>query len=108
MDVLHEALERSAAQLAALREGDLEGFLEGAEARESACLAAARAIDASASPEASALFHQVVAVNASLGAEIAAALTGLGARLGDLQRGRRATGAYLATSPRGNLGRREA
>ena len=102
------ALDLAEQQLVALQLDDIDTFLAGAEAHERACAAVAATRADGLAHEDALLIERLIATNSMVSSEIDRVRSGIAARLASMRRGHTATGAYLASLPRGFAGLHEA
>ncbi len=90
------AVELAERQLAALRVGDIDGFLAGLDAYEGTCLSLAGLSPPEADLEARLLLERLLAIDRLVRAELARELNRVSVKLAAMRRGRNAAGAYFA------------
>jgi len=94
-------------QLAALRRGDIDGFLARFDSYETACLALAGLPAGDVDGESRLLLAQLVTIDHQVSGELAQAMGQVSLKLASMRRGRNATGVYLAAGAANVTGVRE-
>ena len=107
MTAIRAAVELAEHQLAALRSGDVDGFLARFDSYENACLALAALPAADVDGEDRLLLAQLVAIDQQVSSELSRTMGEVSLKLASMRRGRNATGVYFAASAANVTGVRE-
>lgn len=98
-DAIGAALQAAEAQWQRLASGDFEAFAAALPAYARACTAAGDAFEAAGRGLDEARFAELIALDARVNAELKRQKHEVSVKLAGLNRGRRASGAYLSVAP---------